>query len=153
MAATQFGDPAGTDPGWYEASLYHQTETVLLAGGTENDQYITVTDGKPGDQVLFTNNTTPSDIVPSSTSLLVLLTLMVLGVVILFMMMLWELLQLLTPPMLVSFQLGTSSVYFQWAVQRGAATPLVMGTDTVISAATQPTVLPQGNTLSVLSLL
>ena len=68
VAATpQFGDPAGTNPGaGTESDPYIiTTETVLLAGGTaKSDQYITVTDGKPGDQVLFTNNTTPADIAP-----------------------------------------------------------------------------------------
>ena len=68
VAATpQFGNPSGTNPGaGTESDPYIiTTATVLQAGGTaKSEQYITVTDGKPGDQVLFTNNTTPTDIAP-----------------------------------------------------------------------------------------
>ena len=63
----QFGNPPGTGGGsGTESDPYIITnETVALKDGTtKSDQYITITDGKPGDQVLFTNNTTPADIAP-----------------------------------------------------------------------------------------
>ena len=147
-AEPQFGDPEGTNPGaGTENDPYIiTTATVLQAGeSTTSKQYITVTDGKPGDQVLFTNNTSPSDIAPKFNQAVG--TIDANGQ--------WQgyltyddaagAATIADSTYVGKLQLGTSSVYFQWTVQQGAATPLVIGTDTVVSTSAaagsgQPTV-------------
>ena len=145
-----FGNPSGTNPGTGTSSDPYiiTTETVLQAGSTSNsDQYITVTKGKPGDQVLFTNNTTPTAIAPKFNQ----------AVGIIDANGQWS--GYLTYDDTVGtatttdstytgkLQLGTSSVYFQWAVQQGAATPIAIGTNSVVTSNTQPTITPTGNAL------
>jgi hypothetical protein len=60
-----FGNPSGTNPGSGTlADPFIITDSIVptLNGSTESLQTITITSGKAGDQVVFTNNTTPLDI-------------------------------------------------------------------------------------------
>ena len=149
-----FGNPSGTNPGSGTLTDPYilTTENVPLVGGTEkSDQYITITAGKPGDQVLFTNNTTPTAIAPKFNQ--VIGTVDANGQ--------WSgyityddgLGTATTADTAYTgkLQLGTSSVYFQWVVNQGAATPLVLVTPSTTTASTQPTKNPTGNTLSCFS--
>ena len=60
-----FGNPSGTNPGsGTEADPFIITDAIVpvLDGSTESLQTITITKGKTGDQVLWTNTTLPADI-------------------------------------------------------------------------------------------
>ena len=60
-----FGNPSGTNPGsGTSADPYIITTEIVptIDGTAESDQTITITRGKAGDQVIFTNNTTPANI-------------------------------------------------------------------------------------------
>ena len=66
-----FGDVApGTNPGsGTQADPYNITNAICptLNGALTSEQTITITRGKAGDQVVFTNNTSPADISPKFT--------------------------------------------------------------------------------------
>ena len=60
-----FGNPSGTNPGSGTLSdpfIITNSVVPTLGGTAESLQTITITNGKAGDQVLFTNNTTPTPI-------------------------------------------------------------------------------------------
>ncbi len=62
-----FGNPSGTGPGsgTVEDPFIITSSIVPTLGGTaQSEQTITITKGKTGDQVIFTNNTTPTGIAP-----------------------------------------------------------------------------------------
>mgnify|MGYP003671324535 CR=1 FL=1 len=60
-----FGNPSGTNPGsgtLEDPFIITDSIVPTIGGSTESLQTITITNGKTGDQVLFTNNTTPYEI-------------------------------------------------------------------------------------------
>ena len=149
VVTPDFGNPAGTDPGSGTLSDPYilTTANVLTVGGTaQSDQYITITAGKPGDQVLFTNNTTPTGIAPKFNQPVESIDANgkwsgyidyndALGDT-----------SAADGTYVGKLQLG--SVYFQWSVNQSVTASLSVDTESVSTAVTQPTTTPSGNSLS-----
>ena len=147
-----FGNPSGTNPGSGTAVDPYIITTAIVPGvnqSTESDQLITITKGKAGDQVVFTNNTTPTTISAKFTQ----------PVGIIDGNGKWSgklqyndasgAATTTNTTYTGELQCGESSVYFKWQVEQQAIPPMVVTAGSVLSGeslvgstltASQPTV-------------
>jgi hypothetical protein len=147
-----FGNPSGTNPGSGTlADPFIITNSVVptLGGTAESLQTITITNGKAGDQVIFTNNTTPTPIAAKYAQ--------VVGVIdgngkwtgkLTYNDSLGS-----ETTSNISYtgnlQVGNTTVYFRWVVQQQATPPMIVTVGSALTGqaligtelgATQPTV-------------
>jgi hypothetical protein len=147
-----FGNPSGTNPGSGTlADPFIITNSIVptLNGSTESLQTITITSGKAGDQVVFTNNTTPLDISSKYTQPL--------GYIDANGKWIGKLVYndsfgadtTANTTYTGKLQCGTGTVYFQWNVQQQATPAMFVTAGTALTGtpvsgtdlgATQPTV-------------
>jgi hypothetical protein len=147
-----FGNPSGTNPGSGTlADPFIITDSIVptLNGSTESLQTITITSGKAGDQVVFTNNTTPLDISSKYTQPL--------GYIDANGKWIGKLVYndsfgadtTANTTYTGKLQCGTGTVYFQWNVQQQATPAMFVTAGTALTGtpvsgtdlgATQPTV-------------
>jgi hypothetical protein len=147
-----FGNPSGTNPGSGTLSdpfIITNSVVPTLGGSTESLQTITITNGKAGDQVIFTNNTTPTTIAPKYAQAV--------GVIdgngkwtgkLTYNDSLGaETIANITYT--GNLQVGNTTVYFRWVVQQQATPPMIVTVGSALTGqaligtelgATQPTV-------------
>jgi hypothetical protein len=147
-----FGNPSGTNPGSGTlADPFIITNSIVptLGGSTESLQTITITNGKAGDQVIFTNNTTPTTIAPKYAQ----------AVGVIDGNGKWtgkltynDSLGAETTANITytgNLQVGNTTVYFRWVVQQQATPPMIVTVGSALTGqaligtelgATQPTV-------------
>ena len=147
-----FGNPSGTNPGsgtLEDPFIITDSIVPTIGGSTESLQTITITNGKTGDQVLFTNNTTPYEISAKYTQPI--------GVIdgngswtgkLIYNDALGA-----ETTANISYtgnvQVGNTTVYFRWVVQQQATPPMIVTVGSALTGqaligtelgATQPTV-------------
>ncbi len=147
-----FGNPSGTNPGSGTAEdpfIITNSIVPTINGSTESLQTITFTKGKAGDQVLFTNNTTPTTISAKYTQPL--------GYIDANGKWTGKLVYndsfgadtTVNTTYTGQLQCGTSTVYFRWVVQQQATPAMFVTAGTALTGtpvsgtdlgATQPTV-------------
>jgi hypothetical protein len=147
-----FGNPSGTNPGSGTLSdpfIITNSIVPTLGGSTESLQTITITNGKAGDQVIFTNNTTPTTIAPKYAQ----------AVGVIDGNGKWtgkltynDSLGAETTANITytgNLQVGNTTVYFRWVVQQQATPPMIVTVGSALTGqaligtelgATQPTV-------------
>ena len=145
-----FGNPAGSNPGSGTLADPYMITTAVVdtaSGTAQSDQFITITDGSPGNQVLFVNNTTPTGIAPKFTQPVGMIdadgkwsgylhyndnlgddtT--------------------VDTNYTANLQVGSTSVYFRWVVQQQVAQPIAVDTASAIPVDNNAALL--GSTLTV----